>query len=91
MNAGESKTLGIDFRPRDLARLDVTVTGGAGAAEILLDGKRTGVPAPGTIYLGPGNHRIHLALDGWNTAEGQQTIKFKAGQARTVNFTLQRP
>jgi len=89
LKAGQSRTFGFDFRS-SMARFDVSAAGGP-AAEIMLDGKRTGLQTPNTVYAGAGTHHLDLALEGWKTREGSQTVKLKGGQSQAISFTLTRP
>jgi hypothetical protein len=85
---GEVRYVGRDFRA-DASRVDVDTPGRSGA-EVLIDGRHTGRLTPATLYVGEGSHRIHVILDGWRSAEGEQTLRFKAGQPKAILFTLQR-
>jgi serine/threonine protein kinase len=89
LKAGQSRVFGYDFRG-SMSRYDVSSTGGP-PAEIVLDGKPTGLQTPNTIYTGSGTHRFDLSVEGWKTHEGTQTVKLKGGQAQAITFTLARP
>ncbi|MEO5618516.1 MAG: PEGA domain-containing protein, partial [Candidatus Eisenbacteria bacterium] len=83
---GEVKYVGRDFTA-DGGRLDVDTPGRPGA-EVLIDGRRTGRFTPATLYVSEGGHRIHVVQEGWKTREGEQNLRFRAGQGRVASFTL---
>ncbi len=84
---GEFKYVGSDFTA-DGARLEVTTPGRAGA-EVLVDGRPTGLLTPATLYLSPGQHRIHVEWKGWKSREGEQSLRFRAGQSVSQSFTME--
>ena len=88
LKPGEVRYVGRDFTA-DGVRLTVTATGHSGA-EVLIDGRRTGVTAPATLFVSEGQHKVHVALEGWKTREGEQSVRFKARQPREIAFTLER-
>jgi len=84
---GEVKYVGRDFTT-DGGRVDVDTPGRPGA-EVLVDGRPTGRRTPATLYVSSGQHKIHVQVEGWKTREGEQTVRFKGGQARQFSFTLE--
>ena len=84
---GEVKYVGRDFTA-DGGRLEVDTPGHPGA-EVLLDGKRTGRFTPATLFVTEGAHKVHVVAEGKRTKEGEQSLRFKAGQGRVQTFTLE--
>jgi hypothetical protein len=89
VEAGRVKPFGYDFR-KSLGRVEVSLADPRQTADILLDGKPTGLKTPGTLYVGSGSRHYDVSLDGWKSLEGVQTFKLKGGQVRALTFTMER-
>ena len=74
---------------RGRVNVAVTLTDGAGYAEILLDGQETGQGTPGELRnVAAGPHEVTLRRDGYRMLGGPYIVRVPANDRARINIPM---